>query len=197
VDIAFVTPGAENENHHGLSDVDFGFKYALLYECKQVLTLQLRTYAPTGDANLGLGRNNWNLEPAVLYYRQLGERAFLNAELRDFIPVASADDFAGNVLRYGFALSYIVYNTPGFRITPVGELVGWSVLSGKELADTGPVSASGDTIVNAKIGVRVGFGEMSQPGFINRADLYFGYGRALTGDVWYKDIWRAEFRLSF
>jgi hypothetical protein len=197
VDISFTTPGVDNENHHGLSDVDFGFKYALLYECNQVLTFQLRTYAPTGDATLGLGRNNWNLEPAVLYYRQLGERAFLNAELRDFIPVESADDFAGNVLRYGFALSYIVYNTPGFRVTPVGEMVGWSVLSGKELADGVPASAAGDTIVNAKIGVRVGFGEMSQPGFINRADVYVGYGRALTGDVWYKDIWRAELRISF
>jgi hypothetical protein len=197
VDIAFTTPGVDNENHHGLSDIEFGFKYAMLYQPDQVLTFQFRTYSPSGDAELGLGRNNWNLEPALLYFRRLGRQAFLEAELRDFIPVASEDDFAGNVLRYGIALSYIVYNTPNFRVTPVGEIVGWSVLTGKELADNETVSASGDTIVNAKVGLRVGFGQLSQPGFINRADLYVGYARALTGDVWYKDALRAEFRVRF
>jgi hypothetical protein len=197
VDIAFTTPGVENENHKGLSDIEFGFKYAMLYEPCQVLTFQWRTYAPSGRADFGLGRNNWNLEPALLYYRRLSERSFVEAELRDFIPVASEDDFAGNVLRYGFALSYIVYNTPTCRVIPVSEIVGWSVLTGKESAEGVPVNASGDTIVNAKIGLRVGFGEMTQPGFVNRADVYFGYGRALTGDVWYKDIWRAELRIRY
>jgi hypothetical protein len=46
----------------------------------------------------------------------------------------------------------------------------------------------GDTIVNAKLGLRIGSGN---------ADFYASYGRALTGDVWYKDIVRLEFRLGF
>ena len=28
-------------------------------------------------------------------------------------------------------------------------------------------------------------------------DLYAGYGHALTGDVWYKEIFRLEYRLKF
>ena len=51
-----------------------------------------------------------------------------------------------------------------------------------------PVDARGDTIVNGKFGVRVGSG---------KSDFYVGYGRALTGEVWYKDIIRFEFRRAF
>jgi hypothetical protein len=76
----------------------------------------------------------------------------------------------------------------------VVELVGWTVLSGKELVPPAPPplaikDASGDTILNAKFGVRLGLGDWG--------DMYAGYGRALTGDTWYKDIWRVEFRLFF
>jgi hypothetical protein len=198
--IHFQPFGVQNETESGLSDIDFGFKYAMIYQPDRVLTFQLRTYTPTGDARLGLGRNNWNLEPALLYYHQLSPRMYFEGELRDFIPVSSQDDFAGNVIRYGGALSYLVYNQPCFRIAPVAELVGWTCLTGQESNEEGVISsAKGDTIVNAKIGVRVGFGELLQPGYLslNRCDFYVGYGRALTGDVWYKDIGRAEFRLRF
>jgi hypothetical protein len=76
----------------------------------------------------------------------------------------------------------------------VGEIVGWTVLGGRKTMVPpafGPVvqDAAGDTIVNVKLGVRFGFGD--------RADLYTGYGRSLTGDTWYKDIYRLELRLFF
>ena len=57
--------------------------------------------------------------------------------------------------------------------------------------------AAGDTIVNAKIGVRLGFGPLVGPANLSRSDLYIGYGRALTGDVWYKDILRVEYAWRF
>jgi hypothetical protein len=197
VQIDFFNPGG-TQDHAGFSDLDFGFKYAFLYSAGRVLTAQLRTYAPTGDSHLGLGRNNWNLEPALLYYQQLSQRLILEAELRDFIPVAANDDFAGNVLRYGAGLSYFVYNQPNLRIAPVTELVGWTVLSGQELVEgTATQNAAGDTIVNAKVGVRTYFGQPTGNQLFNRCDFYAGYGRALTGDVWYKDIMRFEFRMRF
>jgi hypothetical protein len=53
-----------------------------------------------------------------------------------------------------------------------------------------PAQDAGDeTILNAKLGVRVKFAD--------RSDLYVGYGRALTGTVWYKDMLRVEYRLAF
>jgi len=51
------------------------------------------------------------------------------------------------------------------------------------------VDADGDTVVNVKAGVRVDLGEMGS--------LYAGYGRALTGEVLYKDVVRVELRTDF
>ena len=71
-------------------------------------------------------------------------------------------------------------------------VTGFVVIAGGEDGAAAPaavVDAAGDTIVNAKVGARVGFGE--------RSDIYVGYGRALTGAVWYKDLIRAEYRISF
>ena len=97
------------------------------------------------------------------------------------------------MLRYGVGVGYDVYQSCDRtrRITPIIELVGWTVLDGKETANPPGVTqdASGDTIVNVKAGVRFFTGEHS--------NFYLGYGRALTGEVWYKDLIRAEYGLVF
>ena len=125
-------PG-NNGDTGGFSDIDFGFKYAVLMDPCQVGTFQFRTYVPTGNPHEGLGNNLWALEPSFLYYRQLSDKWTLEAELRDWIPVGTTDDFAGNIIRYGVGLSYKMYQGPSCRLSPVAELVGWTVLSGKEL----------------------------------------------------------------
>ncbi len=190
-----------NQHTSGLSDVNFGFKYALLFSPEQILTFQLRATAPSGDTFQGLGTGNWWLEPALLLQRQLSEKVTLVGELRDSIPVAPIDDFAGNVLRYGIGFSYLAYCGQRVRVIPIIETVGWTVLSGKEFSPDLPTlvkSASGDTIVNAKFGLRFNFGDTSCGGsFLSHSDFYVGYGRALTGDVWYKDIVRVEYRVRF
>jgi hypothetical protein len=45
------------------------------------------------------------------------------------------------------------------------------------------------TIVNAYLGVRVGYAR--------NVDLYVGYGRSFTGDYWARDTVRVEVRLSY
>jgi Putative MetA-pathway of phenol degradation len=219
----------ENENRNpsntpgGLSDITFGFKYALIADPCQYLTFQYRTYAPTGDPRTGLGTGHWSLEPGLLYYKRL-DRLVFQAEVEDWIPIAG-DPVAGNVLTYGLGLAFDVYQRGNFKITPVTEVVGWTVLGGYESffipganiptapglpvppglvapgmappgsatnslpVDHGVISALGDTIVNIKFGVRTYFGEHS--------DVYVGYGRCVTGDRWYKDIYRVEYRFKF
>jgi hypothetical protein len=187
----------QNTDQNGLGDLDFGFKYAFLYTEDTVGTLQVRMYAPTADGLRGLGTHNWNIEPALLLYKRLTDRLTLEAELRDFIPVYAYDDFAGNVIRYGAGLGYLLYDTPKVRVLPVFETVGWTVLSGAGGTFVGDVKAAGETIVNVKIGFRIQLGEVSEPGGQSRSDLYIGYGRPVTGTFWYKDILRAEYRLHF
>jgi hypothetical protein len=191
VPFRFINP-EQNGNHAGLSDIEFGFKGALIADCDRYLTFQLRTYTPTGDGRKGLGTEHYSLEPALLFYQRLGDRLQVEAEFRDWIPL-DGTDFAGNVLRYGVGAGYDVYQSCDGtrRVTPIVEVVGWTVLNGKE---TDPdlraaVDASGDTIVNVKAGVRFYAGEHS--------NFYAGYGRALTGEVWYKDIIRVEYRWQY
>jgi hypothetical protein len=190
--VRFLNPEI-NADHTGFGDMNAGFKYALVNCPDLVTTFQLRTYVPTGDPRRGLGTDHVSLEPALLVWERLTDRVNLYGELRYWIPIGGTD-FAGDVIRYGIGVSYGKPCEDGFWVTPVVELVGWTVLDGKEAVSTIPLGegvkdASGDTIVNAKFGARLGYG--------NRADFYAGYGRALTGDVWYKDILRVEFRLLF
>jgi hypothetical protein len=185
----FLNP-QQNANTAGFADMNFGVKAALVASPDQYLTFQLRTYVPTGDPGHGLGTDHVSLEPGLLYYQKLAEGLRLEGELRHWIPIGGTD-FAGNVLRYGLGASYDVYKTEKVRLAPVIEFVGWTVLNGKEFAAPEGVvkSAGGDTIVNGKFGLRAYFGENSS--------IYAGYGRALTGEWWYKEIVRVEYRLDF
>jgi hypothetical protein len=189
VPVRFVNPEI-NANAGGLSDINAGFKWAFVAEDDRYLTFQLRVYTSSGDGDLGLGTNHVNVEPALLFNRRLTDRLLLEGEFRDWIPVATSS-FDGNVLRYGLGVSYDTYPWQHVRVSPVAEFVGWTVLSGSESTPITniPVGAGGDTIVNAKLGVRTVFG--------GNREVYVGYGRALTGDVWYKDILRLEYRRTF
>jgi len=196
--------GSPHTNFAGLSDIVAGFKAALVADPNRYLTFQFRTYIPTGDPARGLGTGHVSLEPGLLLDQRLTDRLVLEGQFRGWIPI-DGGDAAGNILIYGLGLGYDVYRCNAFRVTPVVEFVGWSVLSGFEsffghISATAPpgvvlptthgvLDASDDTILNAKVGVRTYFNE--------RSDLYVGYGRALTDERWYRDIVRVEYRLRF
>jgi hypothetical protein len=205
-----------NANPTGVGDMAVGFKYALIAETdNRYVTVQVRGYIPTGDNTQGIGTGHVSIEPSLLLYQRLSERLVAQGELRYWVPIGGGPG-AGDVLRYGLGLGYDVVQRPFLRITPVAELVGWTVIGGTEAIGNGTVpaatsivngvtvvnvggtivpsdhffqSATGDTIVNAKIGVRTYLGEHN--------DLYVGYGRSVTGDRWYQNIYSIEFRHSF
>jgi hypothetical protein len=197
--------------HGGLSDIAAGFKAAFVAEPDRYITFQLRVDVPTGQPGKGLGNGHTTLEPGLLAYRRLG-RVELQGQFEDWIPIGGGknalgdENFAGNILIYGIGLGYDVYERGCLRIVPITEFVGWTVLSGLESIGEGTITAtpppgvilpvhhgvqdaSGDTIVNAKVGVRTYFG--------NGNDVYVGWGHSLTGDRWYRDIIRLEYRRSF
>jgi hypothetical protein len=179
-----------NANAAGLGDVNLGFKYAFLADECEVWTFQFRTYLPTGDAGRGLGTHHVSLEPAVLGFVRLTPDLGLASEVRYWQPVGGTD-FAAGVLRYGLGLRYDLIDTDGWRLAPTAEAIGWSVLGGHEtrLMPDGSVAtldSGGTTVVNVKLGARLDLGD--------RAGLYVGYGRAVTGERWYRDVVRVEFR---
>jgi Putative MetA-pathway of phenol degradation len=187
-----IKEAADSDIDKGISDISFGTKAALIRESDRVLSLQMKAYAPTGEASLGLGNGHWTIEPSLLAWRKLGERTQIYAQFGDWIPVTDSD-FAGNVLEYGVGASYTLIDRGCFRVCPIVEMLGWTVLSGKEFTGLETpipmvVDSAGTTIVNGKIGVRFETEHQS---------IYVGYGHALTPDFWYRDILRVEYRFRF
>jgi hypothetical protein len=129
-----------------------------------------------------------------LVYKPLDDRLCFEGELRYWVPI-DGTDVAGDIIRYGVGLHYGLIKSCDWGITPVAEVVGWTVLDGKanQVNSLGQVvaveDAAGDTIVNAKLGLRIRFSDLG--------DLYTGYGRPLTGDRWYENIFRLELRLFY
>ncbi len=205
----------------GMSDIDFGFKYALIADTNcRFVTFQFRTYLPTGDPGLGLGTGHVSLEPSLLFFQRLTDRLVAQGQLTDWIPIAAGPG-AGNVTEYGFGLGYDLIQTCKFRITPVFETVGWTVLGGTEsftgtvpgtVTPAGPngtpplvpaINVNGTFVptdhgfleANGDTIVNLKFGVRTY--FGDHSDLYVGYGRAVTGSRWYNDIFRAEYRFKF
>ncbi|HXC31756.1 MAG TPA: hypothetical protein VNZ56_04735 [Verrucomicrobiae bacterium] len=194
----FVPPGQERfKELGGLSDTSVGVKLALLASPTHFLTLQMQGVIPTGDASRGMGTSHGSIVPAILYYRKLSQYWAIDAEFSDSHPISgsrgistvSPGGFAGDVLFYGVGPSFEMITTENFHLTPVLELVGWTVISGQQTTLTSPASASGTNIANIKWGARLSFGK--------RSSAYVGFGTALTAVTWYKNIFSVEYRYAF
>ncbi len=214
-----VGPGTPPDNYGGFSDLQLGLKYAFVARPDLFRTFQFKTYVPTGDARAGLGTGHASFEPGLLLFRRISERGYVMAQFSDWIPIGSLNyqpnqpsgafvgppTFSGNVLTYGIGGFYNVVQRDHFRFAPVAETIGWTCLSGRtgvgpESANT-TESAAGDTIVNIKVGARLGIGEYLTPGGASPLNdwlsLYAGYARSMTGDVWYKNMFRLELTYYF
>jgi hypothetical protein len=187
----FVNPEV-NANTAGIGDLDFGIKYVLFGDASMMATLQMRAYVPLHHSQ-ALGTDHASFEPAVLFNWTVASFLRLEGEFRYWVPIGGTD-FAGDNLRYGLGLVYGQPSPSDIWITPMVEVVGWSILSGKTMvaqsADSFYIQdASGSTIVNGYLGVRLGLGAT--------ADVYLGYGHAFTGPAWYRDMARVEVRFFF
>ena len=191
IPVRFLDPEL-NTNTAGLLDINAGFKNAFIYQDDLVAAFQLRVYAPTGDSQRGIGTGHTSLEPALLVYKPLGCRLGSGSRTPRLDPRSAAADFAGNVIRYGTGLHYDGICWNDWQLVPMTEVIGWTALDGRVAAvDSNGIptieDATGDTIVNIKVGLRLKYNDVG--------DVYMGYGRPLTGDSWYEDTFRIELRL--
>jgi hypothetical protein len=194
-----IPPSGRFGNQAGISDVQAGFKFALLASDDRYLTFQLQADFPSGDSSKGLGTNHYSVQPSLLFFQRVTERISFEAQLGDWHPAEGASpNFPGDVFTYGLGPSYELYRGDRVRFAPVIELVGWRVLDGLEtngdlflkFSPNPPiVTADGTNIVNLKLGARTSIGDHNS--------FYLGYGQALTHEVWYKHIVRLEYRYTF
>jgi len=182
----------------GLGDIKVGLKAELVSMPEQVVTLQVRGYLPTGEAEKGLGTNHASIEPALVMYTRLSDRASIESQAglwypldgSDGLPITDDDKFSGPVLFYGIGPSVEVYRSSRVRFGPVVELIGWRVLGGFQSVVPGEdLDASGVNIVNIKFGARLTWNDTDT--------IYGGWGRGLTDQKWYRDLIRVEYRRTF
>lgn len=197
----FIQADPNIDKDSGMGDVVAGFKSGIFSNAKQQLTFQLMAYMPTGKSKKRLGTNHYSVEPGILYFLKPADRWTLESELKLWIPIGGSNitggnrdgnRFAGNILRFGAGLGYDLPQTLIHRITPVVEVVGWTVFSGYETngnVSPATIDSAKTTIVNLKMGARIAFDKHNS--------VYAGYGIALTKDVWYDHIVRAEYRYDF
>ena len=193
----------ENDNRSGFSDMNLGFKYALLADPEEYLTAQTRVYLPTGDSRDALGNGHTSIEVGLLYYRMLDERFTVQAEVKDWIPVNGNRGYVSNVIQAGTGFGYIAHDDGQFVVVPVLEIVGWTFIGGQKssvkLRDSGqlPKTADGDTIVNVKPGIRIGWKNPGDPVGFQRNSLYVGWARPISGDRFYENMARVEYRVLY
>lgn len=199
----FIGGGTGFDDATGIGDIRAGVKFGLAGDDMYNLVGQVKAFFPTGDAGDGLGTDHFSLEPAVLYGRQLSERANIETQFGFWIPfggaapqlVAEDGHFSSTVFTWGVGPSFDAVHTDKVRLAPIVELVGWSVLGGNASIDNGSGGLDlvegdeGANIVNIKFGARVYWND--------RGSFYIGYGKALTDAKWYDDILRFEYRHGF
>lgn len=177
-----------NENVWGQGDLSLGLKVGVFTEERFLATFQLKTYLPTARHS-ALGTDHFTVEPGLLAAWRIADCFQLEGEVRYWVPVGGTD-FAGDILRYGLGLSYGQQSANEVWITPVIEVVGWTLNDGKALRVTptgvGIDDVSGQTLINAHAGIRLGLGM--------NADFYAGYSRAITGPRWHRELFRFEVR---
>jgi hypothetical protein len=184
----------------GISDVQAGLKLAVVASGSRNLTVQFGASFPSGDGSAGLGTNHFSFEPKLLLFQRLSDRSALEAEAGDSHPIggtvyfasdgAAPRNFAADVAMYGIGPSYAFIRRDGYSISPVLEVVSWHVFGGLQTGSAGVVqSAAGINVLNAKLGARVSFS--------NGSSFYAGYGRGLTSDIWYRNLFRIEYRRVF
>lgn len=200
--------GFDNGTQRGAGDIRAGFRWGWIDDPCEHLTLQVRTWLPTGDARTALGTGNTAIDVGLIYDQQIGSRTRFYAEINDWqtLDAVTLADTGGsgidpsllnqdaNILRGGVGLGYDLLEC-GTRCEPsvltiLGEVVAWTVLDGNTVdLNTSLLSdAEGDTIVNGKYGVRYVKGVHS---------MYAGYGHNWTSDRWYSDLLRLEYQRAF
>lgn len=200
-------------NESGFADMNLGTKSVLL-DCELLMiTLQFKTYLPTGNFLQGLGDGHVSLEPALLFALKLTPDMYLQGEYAYWIPVGGDPLYEGDIFHQHYSLNKVLWcPCPGLRLVGTLECADWEVMGGNftspDLLVLTNQQVSGQ---NGKMATRQALAPVAQsattsiftvgPGlrfFIcDKIDIGVGTQFALTEDHWAEELIRAEFRWRF
>ena len=153
--LRFVSPDI-NPTTGGLGDMALTTKTVLLNGNDWQITQYFRTDLPTGSPAKGLGTGHTSLEPGFLFQLKWTNETYFHSMLTYWIPLGDNPVYGGQVLKYGFGISHLLYENDSFAAIPTLEFVGWTVLNGAQTTFptglTQPVDTMG--IFNVQPGIR-------------------------------------------
>jgi hypothetical protein len=155
IPLRFVAPDI-NPNTGGLGDMSLTTKTVLLNGADWQITQIFRTELPTGDPGKGVGNGHVSLEPGFLFRLKWSPETYFHSQLTYWFPLGDNPVYGGQILKYGFGVSHLLYESDTFAAIPTLEFNGWTVLNGAQttfpLGLTQPVDTMG--IFNVRPGIR-------------------------------------------
>jgi hypothetical protein len=175
----------------GMGDMNLGAKSVLLDRELLLITMQFRTYIPTGNFQAGLGTGHVAIDPSLLAALKLTPTTHLQTQIGEWIPLGGTQGFAGSTFYFGASLNQLLCQQ-GNMLALIGtlELNGYSFRGEFTDFPSGlPVANSSATYMNGGPGIRMQICERCDFGFA----AVFGFGSRHGPD----QLYRTEFRLRY
>ncbi|MCO8120411.1 hypothetical protein NHH03_01585 [Stieleria sp. TO1_6] len=182
-------------NTGGMGDMVLTTKTLMMDGDSFQLTQVLRNQLPTGSARNGRGNGHTSMEPGFVARYSWSEKTMIHNELKLWFPLGGDPDFSGPVLRYGFGLANVLYDSDSVAVIPTLEFVGWSVLSGQKTVGLLQVQdIDGENIFNIYPGVRM---VRDTGGGAGVFEFGISGGTSVSTSHWYESLMRMELRWTF
>jgi hypothetical protein len=195
IPLRFVAPDV-NPNAGGLGDMALTTKTVLLDGSDWQITQVFRTELPTGDPKKGVGNGHTSLEPGFLFRLKWSPETYFHSQLTYWFPLGDNPVYGGQILKYGFGVSHLLYENDTFAAIPTLEFNGWTVLNGAQttfpLGLTQPVDTMG--IFNVRPGIRF---VRDTGGDLGLFEWGVSGSFGITQNKWYDASWLIEARFVF
>ncbi len=195
IPLRFVAPDI-NPNAGGLGDIALTTKTVLLNGADWQITQYFRTELPTDDPGKGLGNGHVSLEPGFLFRLKWSPETYFHSQLTYWFPLGDNPVYGGQILKYGFGVSHLLYENDTFAAIPTLEFNGWTVLNGAQTTFPVPTIQPVDTmgIFNVRPGLRF---VRDTGGDLGLFEWGVSGSFALTTNKWYDASWLLEARFVF
>ncbi len=185
----------DNPDTAGLGDVSVTTKTVLLDGNNWEITQIFRTDTPTGNPHRGLGTGHVSLEPGFLLRYKWTNETYFHSELEYWFPLGGDPTADGTVLKYGFGISHLMYESDTYAIIPTLEFVGWTIFDGIQTSPTGvPQVIDTMGIFNVQPGIRF---VRDTGGDLGLFEWGVSGGFPITTNRWYSGSLLLEARFVF
>ncbi len=187
---------AVNAGTAGLGDLSVTTKTLLLDGSQWQITQIFRTITPTGDPGKGLGTGHVSLEPGVAFRYKWSPETYLHAELEYWFPLGGDPVYDGQILKYGFGISHVLYENDTFAVMPTLEFVGYTLFNGAQTTFPPTVPQPVDTMGIFEVHPGIRFVHDSL-GDLGTYEWGVSSGFGITQNKWYNAMLLVEARFLF